>query len=306
MDDALAEMAERLGSENFAFVLTAVTIQRQVGGSLAGLFDMVADTVRQRQQFARKIKALTAMGRMSAYVLIGLPFFVAGALTLDQPGRTWRRSSTRPPGHKLIIVGLVMMASAAPSSKNRLLQGVTDAAALSSPLCLVASVSLVGELVTLPARERKARSAAPPPTGAGARRPSGRGAASASGRSAAQATRSRGRAPPEPEADGRDVTFRLLCAGMSRRVSPTGFLAAKGMLLIGGIVFGVLIGAGSTMSLFCSRWSSARRLHRPGHGSSTQRAKRGASAIRGELPDALDLLAVWSRRASASTVRSRS
>ena len=71
MEDALAEMAERVGSKNFEFVITAVTIQRQVGGSLAGLFDMVADTVRARQQFARKIKGLTAMGRASAYVLIG-------------------------------------------------------------------------------------------------------------------------------------------------------------------------------------------------------------------------------------------
>ena len=85
MDDALAEMAERIGSENFAFAITAVTIQRQVGGSLAGLFDMVADTVRQRQQFARKIRGLTAMGRMSAYVLIGLPFFIALAITVMNP-----------------------------------------------------------------------------------------------------------------------------------------------------------------------------------------------------------------------------
>ena len=69
MDDALADMAERVGSKNFEFAITAVTIQRQVGGSLAGLFDMVADTVRQRQQFARKIRSLTAMGRMSAYML---------------------------------------------------------------------------------------------------------------------------------------------------------------------------------------------------------------------------------------------
>ena len=37
--------------------ITAVTIQRQVGGSLAGLLDMVADTVRQRQQFQRKVRA---------------------------------------------------------------------------------------------------------------------------------------------------------------------------------------------------------------------------------------------------------
>ena len=59
MDDALADMSERLGSKNFEFAITAVTIQRQVGGSLATLFDMVADTVRQRQQFSRKVKALT-------------------------------------------------------------------------------------------------------------------------------------------------------------------------------------------------------------------------------------------------------
>jgi tight adherence protein B len=82
MDDALSAMAERVGSKNFEFTITAVTIQRQVGGSLATLFDMVADTVRQRQQFARKIRALTAMGRMSAYTLIGIPFFIAGAVTL--------------------------------------------------------------------------------------------------------------------------------------------------------------------------------------------------------------------------------
>jgi tight adherence protein B len=109
MDDALADTAERIGSKNFSFVITAVTIQRQVGGSLAGLFDMVADTVRQRQQFARKIRGLTAMGRASAYVLIALPFFVAMAITVLNP--TYMdplyNSST---GHMLIIVGLVMMA----------------------------------------------------------------------------------------------------------------------------------------------------------------------------------------------------
>ncbi len=108
MDDALTEMAERTGSENFAFAITAVTIQRQVGGSLAGLFDMVADTVRQRQQFARKIRGLTAMGRMSAYVLIGLPFFIALALTVMNPGYMSPLYNTSA-GHMLIIIGLVMM-----------------------------------------------------------------------------------------------------------------------------------------------------------------------------------------------------
>src|SRR5438132_3199953 len=85
MDEALQEMADRVGSKDVEFVITAVTIQRQVGGSLAGIFDLVADTVRQRQQFARKIKSLTAMGRLSAYVLSGLPFFLAIVLSLLNP-----------------------------------------------------------------------------------------------------------------------------------------------------------------------------------------------------------------------------
>jgi tight adherence protein B len=109
MDEALSETAERIGSKNFSFVITAVTIQRQVGGSLAGLFDMVADTVRQRQQFARKIKGLTAMGRASAYVLIALPFFIAFALTLLNPDYMAPLYNTST-GHTLIMVGLVMMA----------------------------------------------------------------------------------------------------------------------------------------------------------------------------------------------------
>lgn len=108
MDEALAEMAERVGSKNFEFVITAVTIQRQVGGSLAGLFDMVADTVRNRQQFAKKIKGLTAMGRASAYVLVGLPFFIGAMLTLvnaEYMRPLWHTST----GHTLVVVTIAMI-----------------------------------------------------------------------------------------------------------------------------------------------------------------------------------------------------
>jgi tight adherence protein B len=109
MDDALNDMAARVGSKNFEFVMSAVTIQRQVGGSLAGLFDMVADTVRQRQQFHRKIRGLTAMGRMSAYTLIGLPFVVG--LAIYAINRDYMKPLlTTSTGHKLIILMFVMMA----------------------------------------------------------------------------------------------------------------------------------------------------------------------------------------------------
>jgi tight adherence protein B len=80
-DDALQAMAERLASRNFEFVVLAVNIQRQVGGSLAEILDMVADTVREREQFSRKVRALTAMGRASAYVLVAMPFFIGLALS---------------------------------------------------------------------------------------------------------------------------------------------------------------------------------------------------------------------------------
>jgi tight adherence protein B len=62
-----------------------VSIQRQVGGSLAGLFETVSETLRQRQQFARKLRALTAMGRASAGVLIALPVLVGLLLTVMNP-----------------------------------------------------------------------------------------------------------------------------------------------------------------------------------------------------------------------------
>jgi tight adherence protein B len=108
MDEALADMGERIGSTNLSFVLNAVTIQRQIGGSLAGLFDVVAETVRQRQQFARKIRSLTATGRMSAYVLAGLPFLVAALISVLSPSYMsplWHSGT----GHTIVGVALVML-----------------------------------------------------------------------------------------------------------------------------------------------------------------------------------------------------
>jgi tight adherence protein B len=109
MDEALAEMGDRVGSKNLSFVLNAVTIQRQIGGSLAGLFDIVAETVRQRQQFARKIRSLTATGRMSAYVLIGLPFAVSALISLISPAYMsplWHSGM----GHALVGAALASLA----------------------------------------------------------------------------------------------------------------------------------------------------------------------------------------------------
>jgi tight adherence protein B len=105
---ALDTMATRMGSNDFDFAVTTVNIQRTVGGSLSEILEMVSDTVRGRQQFRKKVKALTSMGRMSAYVLIGMPIFMAGVLSLINP--TYMEPLLHTPiGHKMIIAGCFFM-----------------------------------------------------------------------------------------------------------------------------------------------------------------------------------------------------
>jgi len=87
----------------------AVNIQRTVGGSLAEILDMVADTVRQRQQFSRKVKALTAQGRMSAYVLVAMPFLM-GLAIFGLNAKYMSVLFTTSAGKIMIAISLVMMA----------------------------------------------------------------------------------------------------------------------------------------------------------------------------------------------------
>jgi len=73
LEDALDGIAERFTSEDFAWVVMAVRIQRQVGGNLAELFDTVAGTMRERQYIRRQVASLAAEGKLSAAVIGGLP-----------------------------------------------------------------------------------------------------------------------------------------------------------------------------------------------------------------------------------------
>jgi tight adherence protein B len=85
LDQALAGMCERIGSADFEYVATAVNVQSQVGGSMAGLFDTLSETVRERQRHARKVHALTSMGRLSAAILISLPFGLVLIMSVINP-----------------------------------------------------------------------------------------------------------------------------------------------------------------------------------------------------------------------------
>ena len=82
---AFDEVAERMGSEDFTWVAQAIAIQREVGGNLAEVLDRVGHTIRERNAIRRQVKALSAEGKLSAYVLMALPVGVGLFLFLTRP-----------------------------------------------------------------------------------------------------------------------------------------------------------------------------------------------------------------------------
>lgn len=73
LEDALEGVAERFESDDLRWTVMAIRIQREVGGNLAELLDTVAATMREREYVRRQVAALSAEGRLSAWVLGCLP-----------------------------------------------------------------------------------------------------------------------------------------------------------------------------------------------------------------------------------------
>jgi tight adherence protein B len=108
LHEAIEAMCQRVGSEDLDYVATAINVQSQAGGSLASLFDTLSETVRERQRHARKVRALTSMGRMSAIILVSLPFALAALMTLVNP-HYMKPFYTTSTGQTLIVICLVSM-----------------------------------------------------------------------------------------------------------------------------------------------------------------------------------------------------
>jgi tight adherence protein B len=85
LGDALDEVAERMGSDDFRWVAQAIAIHREVGGNLAEVLDTVGHTIRERNAIRRQVKALSAEGKLSAAVLMSLPFGIVGFLSVSNP-----------------------------------------------------------------------------------------------------------------------------------------------------------------------------------------------------------------------------
>ena len=85
IEDALEGVAQRMQSRDFGWVVMAIRIQREVGGNLAELLLTVAATLREREYLRRHVHALSAEGRLSCYVLGGLPPGFLAYLALAKP-----------------------------------------------------------------------------------------------------------------------------------------------------------------------------------------------------------------------------
>ena len=264
-------MSERLGSKNFDFVITAVKIQQQVGGSLAGLVDMVADTVRQRQQFIAQGEGPDGDGtrgrlRRSSRSRSSSPI----AITVINP--TYMdplyHSQTGPHAdlHRPRDDGFRLPVPQERSSRSRGNDHMTLLLVL-AVFCLAGAAFLLGEIVTAPSRQRyvSVRRAA---TYGKMELPSG---------TPNEGLRERVVAPLSdvlakwalkinPRSSKDSVGRRLMAAGVGYRISPTGYLALKALLALVGCFVGSMLGASRGFSgiVIGALMAGASGLPRPG------------------------------------------
>ncbi len=85
-EEALQNLCSRVESEDLDLVITAVLIQRQVGGNLSQVLDGISHTIRERVRIKGEIKTLTAQGRISGMIIGALPVVMGLILSLINPG----------------------------------------------------------------------------------------------------------------------------------------------------------------------------------------------------------------------------
>ena len=108
LTECLNGLAHRMDSVDLEWMASAIDIHRETGGNLAEILDNVGTTIRERQRMRRQIKAMTAEGRLSAYILTALPLGMAGLLALIHPGYFSEMGSGG--GLVVLIVGGVFLA----------------------------------------------------------------------------------------------------------------------------------------------------------------------------------------------------
>ncbi len=85
-EDALESMSERVGSDDLTLVTTAILISRKTGGNVTEIFDKISETIRGRQKIERKVRSMTAQGRVQGIIVSILPILLGIFMFIIKPG----------------------------------------------------------------------------------------------------------------------------------------------------------------------------------------------------------------------------
>ncbi len=103
LEEALLDLSQRIDLMELDLAITAILVQRQVGGNLAEVLDRIQETLRERVRLAAEVKTLTAQGRLSGLVVGLLPIGLGLGVTLLNPG-FMAPLFTTPTGHLMLGV----------------------------------------------------------------------------------------------------------------------------------------------------------------------------------------------------------
>lgn len=110
MEVALAEVANRLGIEEFRMLAIVLILQRETGGSLAEVTDNFANIIRARENLRKKVQSLTAEVRVTAIILTSIPIFIFGTIYVVNPTYFNPLFYTER-GNTLLLIGCGMLFS---------------------------------------------------------------------------------------------------------------------------------------------------------------------------------------------------
>lgn len=109
VQDSLNHMLERVESEDLDLVVTAVNIQREVGGNLSEILEVIGNVVRERIKLKGEIRVMTSQGRYTGYLISGLPIFLGFLLRFLNPAYMNQMFEDRACGWPMLGIGLALI-----------------------------------------------------------------------------------------------------------------------------------------------------------------------------------------------------
>jgi len=108
LEDGLEAVANRMDSDDLRWTVTAIRVQQGVGGNLAEVLTTIVGTIRERAFLRRQVRALSAEGRLSAYIIVALPWLIGIWLFISRP-QYMRLLYTTHVGEIMLVGAIALM-----------------------------------------------------------------------------------------------------------------------------------------------------------------------------------------------------